>query len=61
MECTLPKCIDDTKLGGNSLMVLRVESHPEGPEQAGRMVRQEPSEIKQGKVPSAAPGTEEGL
>lgn len=61
IECTLLKCTGDMKLCGKPLILLRVGSHPEGPEQAGRMIRQETSEIKQGKVPSAATGTEEGL
>lgn len=61
IKSTLLKCIGDTKLCGNPLILLRVGSHSEGPEQAGRMIRQETSEIKQGKVPSVATGTEESL
>lgn len=58
---TLLKCTDDTKSGGKLLILLRVGSHPEGPEQAGRMMRQVTSEIKQGKMLSTATGKEEDL
>lgn len=61
MVYTLLKGTDDTKSGGKLLILFRVRSYPDGPEQAGRMVRQVTSEIKQGKMLSTGTGKEEDL